>query len=179
MDYEKLFPGRFLKSADLDNRDVTLEIKAVRAEDIDGKPKAVVSFQGTKKELVMNRTNAEAVKLMFGRETNDWLGKKVTIYPVTIPDPFNPGGTTRAIRVRGSPHITQADSATVQRGKKTIKVSVVPTGRRANAAPQQQPAPQQPAPPPRPTYSETGEIPADDETADTGLPGEPDTGEIF
>lgn len=171
MDYEKLFPGRFIKSADLDNRDVTLEIRAVRAEEIEGKPKAIVSFHGTKKELVMNRTNAESLKLMFGRETNDWLGKKVTIYPVTIPDPFNPGGTTRAIRVRGSPHITTADSATIQRGKKTIKVSVVPTGRnaRANVARQQ---PAEPPPPPPPEHDEyTGEI-LGEPPLDVVLPGD-------
>src|SRR5688500_5095775 len=116
MDYESLFPGRFIKSADLKGKDVTLAIRAVRSEEIDGKPKAILGFEGTKKEMVMNRTNAEALKLMFGRETDDWFGKRVTIYPATIADPFN-GGTTTAIRVRGSPDITKPANATVQRGR--------------------------------------------------------------
>ncbi len=138
MDYEKLFPGRFLKSADLPDRGATLEIKAVRSEEIDGKPKAVLSFQRTKKEMVMNRTNAESIKLMFGRETDGWVGKHITIFPATIADPFN-GGSTKAIR-------------------KTIKVSVVPTGKAAkpNGKRQAPPEPEPQEPPPH--DEETGEL---------------------
>lgn len=128
MDYETLFPGRFVKSADLLGKDVTLIIRHVKAEKIDDKQKAVIGFEGTSKEMVMNRTNAEAIKLMFGRETNDWIGKRVTFFPATIKDPFG-DGEVGALRVRGSPEITKAMSATVQRGRKTIKVSVVPTGK--------------------------------------------------
>lgn len=169
MDYEKLFPGRFIKSADLDRKDVTLQIKAIRSEDIDGKPKAILSFQGTKKEMVMNRTNAEAIKLMFGRETDNWIGKRITIYPETIPDPFN-GGTTTAIRVRGSPDIKAAETATVQRGRKTIKVSVAPTQVRTRANGKSQKAASPPPPPPAHDL-ETGEI-LDEEPP--GLPGDDD-----
>lgn len=165
MDYETLFPGRFIKSVDLKGRDVTLTVRAIRAEDIDGKPKAIVTFDGTKKELVLNRTNAEAVKLMFGRETDNWLGKRLTIYPATIPDPFQ-GGSTTAIRVRGSPDITKPASATIQRGRKSIKVSVVPTGKGARANGKNQKA----APPPPAHDEETGEV--FDEPQGMGLPGE-------
>lgn len=168
MDYEKLFPGRFIKSADLDGRDVNLEIKAVRSEDIDGKPKAILAFQGTKKEMVMNRTNAESIKLMFGRETDEWIGKKITIFPDTIPDPFN-GGNTTAIRVRGSPNITKAATATVQRGRKSIKVSVAPTGRSVKSNGKTQKA----APPPPEHDEETGEV-LDEPPPDVRLPGESD-----
>lgn len=157
MDYEKLFPGRFIKSADLDKRAVNLEIKAVRSEEIDGKAKAILSFRGTKKELVMNRTNAESIKLMFGRETDNWIGKRITVYPATIADPFN-GGTTSAIRVSGSPDISQPATATVQRGKKTIRVSVQPTrsGKPGNSAPSTPPAPQPAETPPH--DATTGEV---------------------
>jgi hypothetical protein len=168
MDYEKLFPGRFIKAADLDNRDVHLEIKAVRSEEIDGKAKAILGFQGTKKEMVMNRTNAEAIKLMFGRETDVWIGRTVTFYPATIADPFN-GGTTSAIRVRGSPHLTKSAEAAVQRGKKTIKVSVVPTkSTKVNGKKQPKPPP----PPEPPHDEETGEL-----LDEPPMPAEPD-GEV-
>ncbi len=156
MDYEKLFPGRFIKSADLSGKDVTLEIKAVRSEEIDGRAKAVLSFQGTKKEMVMNRTNAESIKLMFGRETDAWLGKKITIYPATIPDPFN-GGSTTAIRVKGSPSLAKPATATVQRGRKTISVSVVPTGKKGPAKTNGAKPPPPPSEPP-PHNEETGEV---------------------
>lgn len=128
MDYEKLFPGRFVKSADFGGKDVTLQITAIRSEDIDEKSKAILSFANTKKSMVLNRTNAEALKLMFGRETDAWMGKRVTFFPATIKDPFSDEMIT-AIRVRGSPDITKAASATIQRGRKSLKVSVAPTGK--------------------------------------------------
>lgn len=129
MDYETLYPGRFIKSADLNGKgDVTLVLKAITAEELDGKSKAIVSFEGTKKQLVLNRTNAESVKAMFGRETNDWLGKRITVFSAVIKDPFG-DGTVGAIRVRGSPDISKPIEATIQRGRKTIKVSVIPTGK--------------------------------------------------
>lgn len=131
-DYETLYPGRFIRAADLKGKDVTMVIVGVVAEEIDGKAKAVMTFEGTKKSLVLNRTNAEAVRLMFGRETDDWLGKRVTIFPAVIKDPFG-DGEVGAIRVRGSPDIAKAAEATVQRGRKTIRVSVMPTGRPAAA----------------------------------------------
>lgn len=168
MDYETLFPGRFIKSVDLKGRDVTLTIKAIRAEEIDGKTKAIISLEGTKKELVLNRTNAEAIKLMFGRETDSWLGKKVTIFPATIADPFN-GGNTTAIRVRGSPHIAKPATATIQRGRKSIQVSVVPTGKAATA--NGKAAPKAPKPPPPAHDEETGEVLGEPPSGD-GLPDE-------
>jgi hypothetical protein len=86
-------------------------------------------FEGTEKEWLLNRTNAEAIKLMFGHETNDWLHKRVTLY-TKIVEAF--GSEQPAVRVKGSPDITKAMSATVTRGngqrQKTIKVEVVPTG---------------------------------------------------
>lgn len=129
-DYETLFPGRFLKSADLAARDATVTIKSVVGEEIDGKDKVVISFEGTKKQWVCNRTGAEALKLMFGRETNGWLGKKVTLYRMMMKDPFGGDDAPEigAIRVRGSPEIDKPMSAEVKRGRKTLKISVRPTG---------------------------------------------------
>lgn len=135
-DYETLFPGRFLKSADLAARDATVTIKAVVGEEIDGKDKVVISFEGTKKQWVCNRTGAEALKLMFGRETNGWLGKKVTLYRMMMKDPFGGDDAPEigAIRVRGSPEIDKPMSADVKRGRKTLKISVRPTGKPPAAA---------------------------------------------
>ncbi|MGH9811512.1 MAG: hypothetical protein ACRD4T_00100 [Candidatus Acidiferrales bacterium] len=133
-DYEELFPGRFLKSADLKGKPFTLTISSISTEEIDGKVKALVTFEGAKKQWVMNRTGAEAIKLMFGRDYDTWIGKRITIHPVMIKDPFG-DGDVGAIRVKGSPEIDKAASATVQRGRKTIRVAVVPTGQAAAKQP--------------------------------------------
>lgn len=150
MDYETLFPGRFIKAVDLKGKDVTLTIASIAAEEIDGKAKAIVTFEGTKKQLVLNRTNAEAVKLMFGRETNDWLGKRITIYPATIQDAFGGGADIPATRVRGSPDIMKPLTASIQRGRKTIRVAVQPTGKAPakNGNGKAQPTPPPPSAPP-------------------------------
>lgn len=131
MDYETLFPGRFLKGADLKG-ETTAEIKSIVGEEIDGKFKAIISFVGAKKQFVCNRTNAEAIKLMLGRETNGWIGKRITLAGVKMADPFSSDGAeVCALRVIGSPEIDKPMSAEVKRGRKTLNIRVRPTGKAA------------------------------------------------
>jgi len=108
-DYDELFPGRFVKAADLKGRDVTLTISAVTIEELpqDGaapRMRGIIAFAGAKKTLVLNRTNGECLKAMFGRDTGEWIGKRVTLFPAQI-ESF--GGQDVAIRVRGSPDIAK------------------------------------------------------------------------
>ncbi len=49
---------------------------------------------------MLNRTNGECLKAMFGRDTGEWIGKRVTLYPAEYQ------GET-AIRVKGSPDMTE------------------------------------------------------------------------
>ncbi len=108
MDYEKMFPGRFLKAALFDGRDVLLTVSRVRLEDLPedrgSRVRGILGFKETKLELVLNRTNAESLKALFGRETDDWLGKRVTFYPARIDSEI----AEIAIRVRGSPDIAKS-----------------------------------------------------------------------
>lgn len=130
MDYEVLFPGRFLKGADLAGKETTATIKSIVGEEIDGKVKAIIAFEGAKKQFVCNRTNAEAIRLILGRETNAWIGKRITLAGVTMKDPFGDGEVC-ALRVVGSPDLTQPLSAEVKRGRKTLNIKVRPTGKPA------------------------------------------------
>jgi len=82
---------------------------------------------------------------MFGRETTNWLGKRVTLFPLTMKDPFGDGDTL-ALRVRGSPDIDKPMTAEVKRGRKTLKISVRPTGKGA-AKPNGKPTPPRPSEP--------------------------------
>lgn len=105
LDFDQLFPGRFLKASIFAGHDVTLTIANVRIEDLPSetggtKVKGILSFEGKKLELVLNRTNGEAIKAMFGRDTGEWIGKRVTFYPAT----FN---GEPCIRVRGSPDLSE------------------------------------------------------------------------
>ena len=103
--YDDLYPGRFLKAADLKGGKVTLRIRDVRTEmlaDEKGgeKIKAVVAFHQTDKALVLCKTNGICLREMFGRELSAWIGKRVTIFPMS-----NVFKGNDAIRIWGSPEI--------------------------------------------------------------------------
>lgn len=109
MDFDQLFPGRFLKSGLFQGKDVTLVIANVRTEELPDdkggkKVKGIISFVGKTLELVLNRTNGESIKAMFGRKTEKWIGKRVTFWPAPYTDNMT-GEVSTAIRVRGSPDI--------------------------------------------------------------------------
>ena len=109
IDFDKMYPGRFVKAADFNGKDVTLEISEVKLEELEGdkgaQTKGIVSFKGAKKSLVLNKTNGLCMRAMWGRETDAWIGKRVTLYPAELDGEL-------CIRVRGSPDI--ADSITFE-----------------------------------------------------------------
>jgi hypothetical protein len=132
--YELLFPSRYLGAPDLAGKDVTVKIASIKLEDIEGtdetgksavKQKGVVTLEGVAKPWILNRTNAEAIVLMFGAETQEWKGKPITLH-ATLVDSF--GEKVLAVRVKGSPMLTEEKRKTVKRGRKKIQVHVVPTG---------------------------------------------------
>lgn len=109
MRVELLFASRYLKAVEFQGRDVTLTITGVKLEELEDtagqrKKKGIVSFRETEKQLVLNRTNAMCIARMFGSETDDWAGKRVTLYPIPHRDPQTKEDGF-AIRVRGSPDI--------------------------------------------------------------------------
>jgi hypothetical protein len=44
----------------------------------------VLPFQDQPQALVLNKTNFTALSLMFGEDTNDWIGAKVSLYPSRV-----------------------------------------------------------------------------------------------
>lgn len=168
-DYDELFPNRFLKSGLFKGKQHTLTIVRIVLEEMEDKKgkrnKAIVSFQETPKQLVLNKTNGECLKGMFGRDVSKWVGKRVTFYPAMV-EAF--GEETQAIRVRGSPDITGDMEVACNLGQKqrTMKMT-----RTATAAPKAA-APAAPAAPPQPPPVTASGEPPDD----VQLPGqsEPD-----
>jgi hypothetical protein len=130
VDYDQLFPGRFMKAGEFQGRDVTLTISDIEMEDLPQdkggeKPKGILSFKETKKKLVLNRTNGECIKGMFGRNPQEWIGKRVTFYPAEW-------NGEPAIRVKGSPDLAEELTIEVKLPKrKPIVVKMLPTGRKA------------------------------------------------
>lgn len=100
--FAELFPGRFLKAANLAGEKLTFTIKDVKREELEGdkgkETKPIVTFQETPLELVCAKTNGLTLKELFGDRVADWIGKKVTLHEETW-------NGEPCIRVWGSPHL--------------------------------------------------------------------------
>lgn len=80
--------GSYLKTEELQGRQVRVVIESVGLEEIkgeDGKEnKLVARFHGKDKGLILNRTNCESLEQITGSEDYDgWVGATVVLYPTT------------------------------------------------------------------------------------------------
>ncbi len=163
---EEIFPGRFVRAADFKGRDVDVTISMVVLEDLpDDKGKmegkGVVTLRETKKKWILNRTNAEWLKELYGNDTDLWIGKRITIYPdasVTIGSK-KVGG----IRVRGVPEKDFKEREfvlTLPRKKpKTVKILNTYRERKQASAPAPAPMLDEPPLPDEPPPEMAGEAP--------------------
>lgn len=104
--WKKLMDEKELLYAfDLNGKDVTLEIDKVTGGELIGEngrktKKPVASFKGTTKKLALNTTNCKTIVQLYGsNETNDWAGKRITLFATTTE--FG-GKTMDCIRIRPS-----------------------------------------------------------------------------
>jgi len=88
-DYRTLFDSEFLRAWDLQGRAVTVTIERVAQGSLTNhqkgksEKKPFVWFKGKSKPLGLNRTNSKTIAAMYGKATEDWVGKSVTLYPTT------------------------------------------------------------------------------------------------
>lgn len=162
VDWDELYPGRFIKATEFKGKQVTLRIASIRIEELIGDKgpqiKGVISFERTEKQWALNKTNGICIKAMFGGKVQQWVGKRVTLFPsVHDGEP--------CIRVWGSPDIDRDFVALVQLPrKKPFNMTMHKTGTKPVAA--ANPAPPPPAAAPLELEREPG---ADDESSE-GLP---------
>ena len=87
-DWRELLDSETIGAWDLKGRDYTLVITKVQSEKIRGttekaKRKALISFKGAEKKLVAGATILNAIGKLYGRRTEGWIGKPVTLYATT------------------------------------------------------------------------------------------------
>ena len=76
------FPSKYVSTPDLKGRSIVLTIERIVQEEIgDHDMKAVVYFLGMSKGWILNVINWNSVEILYGPETNDWIGKQVELYP--------------------------------------------------------------------------------------------------
>ena len=68
------------------------------AQEVVGEDTALVCyFQGAKKGLVLNKTNANTIAELYGPQTENWHGRVITLFPTQVD---YQGRQVPAIRVR-------------------------------------------------------------------------------
>src|SRR3990167_4782183 len=106
------FPSTYLKAADLQGKQVRVVIDRVGLEEVGDGHKPVIYFKDKDKGLVLNKTNANNISLVYGDEMDDWIGEQIELFESMVD--FQ-GRTVPAIRVR------------VPRQSKTLPSGAVPT----------------------------------------------------
>ncbi len=88
MDMNQAFPSKYIKAADLQNKEIPLTISHVEMENVgtveapDSKP--VVYFKGTEKGLVLNKTNNTTIIGIHGSDSNMWCDKQITLFAMQV-----------------------------------------------------------------------------------------------
>jgi hypothetical protein len=112
MDINTVFSGDTLKAADLQGHEPTVIIAGVTMKKFDNGNKLVISFEGKKKTLVCNKTNAKRIASIFSTNTDLWIGNEITLYTDQVD--FQ-GGLVDAIRVKAKRQPAARAEATPQR----------------------------------------------------------------
>jgi hypothetical protein len=151
MDASLLTPSKYIKSSSFAGKEPTLTIASVRLEELekdDGtkETKGVVEFKERSRQpphgpllWLLNVTNAKSLITMFGKETDTWANKRVTLYaqPMKVQ-----GEDTTGIRVRGSPDIERDVRFMMKlRKRKPQEIVLRKTGGAPVPMPEEAPAP--------------------------------------
>ncbi len=140
MDMMLGFIGQYISAAELGDKSPTLTISRIALEKVeqlkdDGekglakiRDRIVIYFDESKsgRGWLLNRTNAEALKEMWGRDTDKWIGHKVTIHVqmVRVGVKTEPG-----IRVKGSPELKEPITFSLKLPRRRPQdYRLVPTG---------------------------------------------------
>jgi hypothetical protein len=75
-----IFPGKYLRAADIHGKEPIVKIDRVAIETLGDESKPVLYFHGKEKGVVMNKTNWDAVVELTGEDDSDaWQGAKVRL----------------------------------------------------------------------------------------------------
>jgi hypothetical protein len=137
LSFDELYPGTYLKAGEFQGKAVTLTIKTITREMLSNgsggeEPAVTVSFAETEKQFVMNKTNASSLRAMWGDDSGEWIGKRLTLHPVKDESGLSESGL--AIRIKGSPELERRLVFKARLGRKMVTQTLVPTGKAAGDA---------------------------------------------
>jgi hypothetical protein len=78
-----VFPSRFIKHDDLDGKPATYTVHRITVEELgaERERKPVMYFEEISQGLGLNRTNWDTIEDLFGPDTDQWVGKRLQLYP--------------------------------------------------------------------------------------------------
>lgn len=83
MNVKEMYPSKTLSGADVPSP-IQATIARIKIESLgrgaDANEKPVLSFQGSVKPMVLNKTNAKVLARQWGNDSAAWIGKTVEIY---------------------------------------------------------------------------------------------------
>jgi hypothetical protein len=91
------FPSKYIKSEDLQGKQIKLIMSRVDREKIGEDSRPVLYFKGIEKGLVLNKTNSFKIKETYGDDTEEWAGQPIILFAIMTD--FR-GETVQGIRVR-------------------------------------------------------------------------------
>lgn len=108
------FPSNYIKAADLKGRQVSVKMDRAEYEMIGSDKKLILYFVGKEKGMVLNKTNANNIAMIYGDDTDDWRDQEIVLFEAMVD--FQ-GKTVPAIRVKAAvrkPATAQRQAAPVE-----------------------------------------------------------------
>ncbi len=99
LNMDSAFPSRWLRGSDIVGKTVKVTIHSVAMEQFqDGTSKPAMFFEGKDKGVILNRTNAETIAAVHGKDMEKWRGKTIELFTMKVQSPQ--GGMVDGLRVR-------------------------------------------------------------------------------
>src|ERR1700734_1078170 len=87
MKINELHPSKYLSAGDLNEEKHVVTIERIEMETMkgrDGKPdedKPILYVEEFEKGMVINKTNTTTIAQLYGEDTDEWIGEKITLFP--------------------------------------------------------------------------------------------------
>jgi hypothetical protein len=100
MNTDKMFPSKYLKAVDAEP-ELTLTVDTIKQEPVvnkegESEDKWVLYFKEVQKGMILNVTNTNTLVGLYGKETDEWIGKRIVL---TAPEVTAFGKTAPALRI--------------------------------------------------------------------------------
>jgi hypothetical protein len=85
-DFDAMYGSKYLSVSDLKGQRPRrtigkVDVAELKEKDGSTKRKRILYLEGEDKPLVLNKTNAVKLAMAFGKQSADWIGARVELYP--------------------------------------------------------------------------------------------------